>query len=162
MSNQQTMCDCLASNQLSGPVTGQQDIFLPHYFKRLARMIAAAIEVSLARECLVKTTGFLDRLFQTCLPQAGRNDSGGWRQVSVRNSKRVVGMATHLFSLRRHSSESWNPGRRAGDEGMAGFTGWRAGFLSCCHSRCCGNVLLKPLDSGLRRNDGGEIPAAAE
>ena len=25
----------------------------------------------------------------------------------------------------------------------------------CCHSRACGNGLPKPLDSGLRRNDGG-------
>ena len=67
MSNQQTMGDYLAANQLPGPVTGQQDIFLPHSFKQLARMIAVAIEVSLARECLVKTIGFLGRLFQTRL-----------------------------------------------------------------------------------------------
>ena len=26
-----------------------------------------------------------------------------------------------------------------------------------CHSRLCGNVLLKPLDSGLRRNDAGAV-----
>ena len=36
-----------------------------------------------------------------------RNDG----RVTVRHGKRVVGMAAHLFSLCRHSSESWNPGK---------------------------------------------------
>ena len=42
--------------------------------------------------------------------------------------------------------------------GMAGFLGWRVGlsllWLSFPH---CGNALLKPLDSGLRRNDAGAV-----
>ena len=43
-----------------------------------------------------------------------------------------------------------------GGERMAGFAGWRA-ELSCLLSfPLCGNELYKPLDSGLRRNDGKE------
>ena len=41
------------------------------------------------------------------------NDGGGWGQAFGRNGKGIVGMATHLFSLRRHSSEGWNPGGEA-------------------------------------------------
>ena len=49
-----------------------------------------------------------------------------------------------------------------GGEGMAGFSGWRV-RLSCLLSfPLCGNGLCKPLDSGLRRNDGFVwIPACA-
>ena len=35
-----------------------------------------------------------------------RNDEGGCGQAFVRHGKGAVGMATRLFSLRRHSSES--------------------------------------------------------
>ena len=50
--------------------------------------------------------------------------------------------------------ESRKAGR--GSEGMAGFAGWRVGLsLPWLSFPLCGNVLLKPLDSGLRRNDNG-------
>ena len=39
---------------------------------------------------------------------------------------------------------------------MAGFIGWRVRLsLLWLSFPLCGNGLLKPLDSGLRRNDGG-------
>ena len=60
--------------------------------------------------------------------------------------------------LHRHSGVGRNPGRRGrgGDKWMADFIGWLFGslFLWLSFPRC-GNGLLKPLDSGLRRNDGG-------
>ena len=75
--------------------------------------------------------------------------------------KGLSGWRSSLFSLRRHSSESWNPGGRC-----RGVKEWQVlwdGALDCrscdCHSRLRGNGLHKPLDSGLRRNDGGWIPA---
>ena len=47
---------------------------------------------------------------------------------------------------------------------MPGWWAWRAlpdgalsGYPRGCHSRLCGNALLKPLDSGLRRNDEGAV-----
>ena len=40
-------------------------------------------------------------------------------------------------------------------EGMAGFIGWRVELLLCLSFPLRGNSLLKPLDSGLRRNDEG-------
>ena len=39
-----------------------------------------------------------------------RNDGGGCRQEFARHGKGAIGMATCLFSPRRHSSEGWNPG----------------------------------------------------
>ena len=51
---------------------------------------------------------------------------------------------------------------------MPGAKGWQVlsdGTFGChaygCHSRLRGNGLHKPLDSGLRRNDGREIPTFA-
>ena len=53
---------------------------------------------------------------------------------------------------------------QAAEEGTPGWWAWRAfpdgalsGYPRGCHSRLCGNVLLKPLDSGLRRNDEGAV-----
>ena len=42
-----------------------------------------------------------------------RNDDGGCGQAFGRNGRGAVKMATHLFPLRRHSSEGWNPGGRS-------------------------------------------------
>ena len=44
--------------------------------------------------------------------------------------------------------------RGRGGEWLTGFVGWRVGWSSLSWSfPLCGNVLSKPLDSGLRRND---------
>ena len=37
---------------------------------------------------------------------------------------------------------------------VAGFAGWCVGLSRLLSFPLCGNVLNKPLDSGLRRNDG--------
>ena len=56
--------------------------------------------------------------------------------------------------LEQAAEESRRGGR--GGEGVAGFGGWRVGLSFLWLSfPLCGNGLCKPLDSGLRRNDGG-------
>ena len=67
----------------------------------------------------------------------------------------TVGMAIRLFSTRRHSGAGRNPGREAGMVNGRRVLADGAFGLSCLWLSfpLCGNVLSKPLDSGLRRND---------
>ena len=94
-------------------------------------------------EVLVVTSAIIS----TCLRRAG-----------IMIKTKVTGMR---LSLRRHSSESWNPGRQRRDARSSPALGRTRVFedgmaCRCCHSRlpsANGNGLNKPLDSGLRRND---------
>ena len=60
----------------------------------------------------------------------------------------------------RHSGAGRNPGNEAGELMTVRFYRRRITWPACSgHSRPGGNGLNKPLDSGLRRNDEGWIPA---
>ena len=88
--------------------------------------------------------------------QAGRNDgkrdSGCWR-----NDARAVGMASNSSAPpHRHSSEGWNPGNEAEKSNDRRIL--RTPNCVAClwwSFPQSGNGLSQPLDSGLRRNDGG-------
>ena len=72
---------------------------------------------------------------------------------SAELAERPAWMQVVESRLEQAAEESRKEGRVG--EGMAGFAGWCVG-LSCLLSfPLCGNDLSQPLDSGLRRNDGG-------
>ena len=74
-------------------------------------------------------------------------------------TKGAVGIANHLFSPRRHSSEGWNPGEEAGGgEEMAGLPDGALGNPFGCHSRVGGNGLLNhwiPACAGMTKGLSG-------
>ena len=106
-------------------------------------------------------TGILGGLFQTPLYHlhpvgVSINDGGGRSQTFVRHDKGAVGMATNSFPP--PSSFQRRLESRRGGRGMQGWQGLSDArvqlslLLSFPHR---GNGWSKPLDSGLRRNDGG-------
>ena len=73
-----------------------------------------------------------------------------------RNDRGTVGLATRLFPPHRHSGEGRNPGDwEHGGEGIAGFAGYPPSIGTPVVIPAAREWMIKPLDSGLRRNDGG-------
>ena len=116
--------------------------------------------------------------------RACTNDEGIWGQAFVRRSEGTVGMATHFFSLHRHSSAGWNPGRRAEEcrnsrfcqmarpvvmpvivipamrEWMFKTTGFLGRLFQTCLQQAGAALPPTSMQAGLRRNDEGRFRPA--